>query len=122
MAKNENLTNHGVPTKLKSYSPRSIKEFMTLNRFDNFNQRSDKDKLMKKRKMMEEQKYYRDRRDTGIYSSRSFAIGLVGVASCYLLVMICKAYRRLSIEQETANYGISESLTYYYDTESYDWN
>ena len=95
---------------------------MTLNRFDNFNQRSDKDKLMKKRKMMEEQKYYRDRRDTGIYSSRSFAIGLVGVASCYLLVMICKAYRRLSIEQETANYGISESLTYYYDTESYDWN
>ena len=60
-----------------------------------------------------------------IYSNQSFAIGLVGIASCYLLVMIYKAYHKMSsIEQQegAANCEISESLTYYYDTESYDWN
>ena len=57
--------------------------------------------------------------DEGMFSSRSFAIGLVGVASCYLVVMICKAYKRMSEED---NYEYDESITYYYDTESYDFN
>jgi len=62
-----------------------------------------------------------DNNDEGMFSSRSFAIGLVGVASCYLVVMICKAYRRMS-EQEEDIYDFEESITYYYDTESYDFN
>ena len=57
--------------------------------------------------------------DEGMFSSRSFAIGLVGVASCYLVVMICKAYRRMNEED---NYYGEESITYYYDTESYDFH
>lgn len=54
-----------------------------------------------------------------MYSSRSFAIGLVGIASCYLFIMICKAYKRMN-EPDEGSYA-DESITYYYDTESYDF-
>ena len=57
--------------------------------------------------------------DEGMFSSRSLAICIVGVASCYLVVMICKAYRRMNEED---NYYGEESITYYYDTESYDFH
>lgn len=100
--------------------PKTIEEFLTLNRFNKFKGSNDKDELIKKRHE-EEEKRYRERSDRGLFSSRSFAIGLVGVASCYLIIMICKAYRKMSEEQEAA-YELGESLTYYYDTESYDWN
>lgn len=59
-----------------------------------------------------------DESDDGMYSSRSFAIGLVGIASCYLVVMICKAYRK--INEDAGSYD-EETITYYYDTESYDF-
>ena len=60
-----------------------------------------------------------DEDNDGMFSSRSFAIGLVGIASCYLIVMICKAYKRMNEEEDSY---IDESITYYYDTESYDFN
>ena len=31
-----------------------------------------------------------------MYNGRSLAIALVGIASCYLMVMICKAYHRMN--------------------------
>ena len=51
-----------------------------------------------------------------MYSSRSFAIGLIGIASCYLVVMICKAYKRMNDPEDDAE----DSLTYYYYDTSYD--
>ena len=55
-----------------------------------------------------------------MYSSRSFAIGLIGIASCYLVVMICKAYRRMN-DPEDGSYA-NDSASYYYDYgSSYDF-
>ena len=78
---------------------------------------NDKDELIRKR-MQYQQKRDDDDSDEGMFSSRSFAIGLVGIASCYLVVMICKAYKRMN-EEDTYDYD--DSITYYYDTESYDF-
>ena len=55
-----------------------------------------------------------------MFTSRSFAFSLVGIASCYLFIMICKAYQKMS-EQNDEYYDLEASLTYFYDTESYDF-
>ena len=65
-----------------------------------------------------------------VVNSRDIAIGLVTVASCYLIVMICRAYHRMNMQRgkglrsdgEDSSHLEGESITYYYyDTESYDF-
>ena len=63
-------------------------------------------------------------------NSRDIAIGLVTIASCYLIVMICRAYHRMNMQRDRVLRSDGEedsrlegdSITYYYyDTESYDF-
>ena len=63
----------------------------------------------------------KDEADNSILSSRTFALGLIGIASLYVLVMICQAYKTnmngLHDEDDEEMYA-SE---YEYVTESYDF-
>ena len=62
--------------------------------------------------------------DDGLYSSRSFALALIGIASLYVLVMICQAYKnnqnRVDLS-ESDQYEIYGSEYYEYETQSYDF-
>ena len=81
----------------------------------------EEDRLELERRYGEEQKKQQEQdKDDGMYSSRSFAIGLIGIASCYLVVMICKAYKRMNDPEE--DYTNDDSITYYYGTGSYDFS
>ena len=48
------------------------------------------------------------------FDSRVFALFLITVASIYVLIMICQAYRSRNDD--------AYASTYYYETESYDFN
>jgi hypothetical protein len=56
-----------------------------------------------------------------MFDSRAFALGLISIASMYVLIMICQAYRNNmnQINQENGDDGYDSS--YRYETESYDF-
>ena len=62
--------------------------------------------------------------DDGLYSSRSFALALIGIASLYVFIMICQAYKsnqlRMSLSETDEQFLGSEY--YEYETESYDFD
>ena len=63
--------------------------------------------------------------DDGLYSSRSFALALIGIASLYVLVMICQAYKNNQNRMdgsESDPYEIYGSEYYEYETYSYDFD
>ena len=60
--------------------------------------------------------------ENGIFSSRSFALGLIGIASLYVLVMICQAYKTNMNRIHDEEYEYDEYTSEYeYETESYDF-
>lgn len=62
--------------------------------------------------------------DEGLYSSRSFALGLIGIASLYVLIMICQAYKsnQLRMNLSDSQEEFIGSDYYEYETESYDFD
>lgn len=61
---------------------------------------------------------------------KSLAMVLIGIASCYLLVMIFKLYKRnqdqiadkeIASDEAASNVEGDSSSYYYYDSESYDF-
>jgi hypothetical protein len=62
--------------------------------------------------------------DEGLYSSRSFALGLIGIASLYVLIMICQAYKsnQLRMNLSDSEHQYIGSGYYEYETESYDFD
>ena len=62
--------------------------------------------------------------DEGLYSSRSFALGLIGIASLYVLIMICQAYKsnQLRMILSDSQGELIGSGYYEYETESYDFD
>jgi hypothetical protein len=57
----------------------------------------------------------------GIFSTFTFAIGLICIASLYIFIMIFKAYRQVnSTDDSSKASGISDDY-YEYMTESYDF-
>mmetsp|Transcript_14394 Transcript_14394/g.24530 ORF Transcript_14394/g.24530 Transcript_14394/m.24530 type:complete len:108 (+) Transcript_14394:242-565(+) len=63
--------------------------------------------------------------EKGFLTSRAFALGLIGIASLYVLVMICQAYSqnmsRVHHNGFTDRFIAPSSDYYEYETESYDF-
>jgi hypothetical protein len=57
----------------------------------------------------------------GVFSTRTFAIGLICIASLYIFVMIFKAYRQLNRSESSSRASYMSDDYYEYMTESYDF-
>jgi len=57
--------------------------------------------------------------EDGLFSSQSIAFGLIGIASLYLLIMICKASRNQEIMDREYNSEYYEYVTMSYDYKPY---
>lgn len=62
-----------------------------------------------------------DPEEDGIFSSRTFAIGLICIASLYIFIMIFKAYRQLNRSEDSSKASGMSDDYYEYMTESYDF-
>jgi uncharacterized membrane protein YukC len=63
----------------------------------------------------------RDQVQEGIFTTRTFAIGLICIASLYIFIMIFKAYRQLNRFESSSRTSYLSDDYYEYMTESYDF-
>jgi hypothetical protein len=64
---------------------------------------------------------YQDSDDRGMFDSRTFALGLISIASLYVLIMIIQAYRNNQNDPNQFDVYIDQSDSYMYETASYDY-
>ena len=62
-----------------------------------------------------------DQEQEGIFSTRTFAIGLICIASLYIFIMMLKAYRQLNRLEDSSKASCMSDDYYQYMTESYDF-
>ena len=125
LEKTSDLEDFGRKIELYNYNNDGQYEYENESNIDDLDEQEQSDELKRKYdeyNQRENQSNIDD--DDGLYSSRSFALALIGIASLYVLVMICQAYKnnqnRVDLS-ESDQYEIYGSEYYEYETQSYDF-